>query len=112
MIIKKSADVTEEPMPMDGVKASGLRWLVKEEEGARDFFMRLVTMGVGGEIPLHSHPQVHEIYVLSGNGEVTTPEGANPVAPGDFVFIPENEKHGFRNAGQTQFQMICCINKV
>ena len=39
--------------------------------------------------PLHVHHVAEEaLYVLSGRGQVRTPEGLTPIGPGDFVDFP------------------------
>ena len=69
-----------------------------------------MTIKKGGEIPLHTHPPVHEQFILKGKGVVITEEGEHEVGPGDFVFVESNERHGLRNTGDEDFELVCCIN--
>jgi quercetin dioxygenase-like cupin family protein len=52
-------------------------------------------------VPMHSHPGIEAFYVLSGDVEVLTEEGGKAhwitAGPGDFIEVPSEAKHGFRN---------------
>jgi quercetin dioxygenase-like cupin family protein len=56
----------------------------------------------GGFVPIHSHPGIEAFFVISGQVEVFTDAGAKPhwiaAGPGDFIDVPSNAKHGFRNS--------------
>jgi quercetin dioxygenase-like cupin family protein len=55
----------------------------------------------GESVPLHAHDDVEDFYVVSGEAEalVQTGQGLEWIAmqPGDFVHIPGNMKHAWRN---------------
>ena len=110
MFIGSVHDVEAEDLRIAGVQGAKIRWLIGEREGAEEFATRVVTLEKGGEIPLHSHPVVHQQFVLKGNGVVLSEEGERELHPGDFVFVPSNENHGLRNTGDEDFELICCIN--
>lgn len=56
----------------------------------------------------HLHHGFEEcIYVLRGTGAVMTPGGELPVAPGDIVVIPPDEKHATRNTGSEPLVLVC-----
>ena len=94
---------------MPGAQAT-IRWLIAEKEGARNFAMRVIELArVGERIPLHQHNYEHEIFVIAGRGEVLSEGDARPVKPGDFIFMPADELHGFVNTGEGPFQFICVI---
>jgi quercetin dioxygenase-like cupin family protein len=62
------------------------------------------------EVPLHNHPQDHEIYVLSGKGKLFNDFGeVENVENGDVVYIPPNERHGIANVGKEDFIFLCLI---
>jgi len=111
MLIKHKNSVKTESMPLEGVKNAGIQWLIAEKEGAEDFYMRLVTIGVNGIIPLHQHPYVHEIYIISGEGKILLEEDEKPIEKDNFVFVEKDFVHGFKNTGDKDLIMICCINK-
>ena len=51
--------------------------------------------------PLHVHHVTEEaLFVISGRGQVRTPEGSTPIGPGDFVsFPPGGPAHQLVNDG-------------
>lgn len=66
-----------------------------------------LVLPVGGELPPHRHkPQ--ELYVIkSGTGEMHLPDmTTRPVRENDFVYIPENERHGLINTGETPLEIL------
>jgi len=68
----------------------------------------------GVSVPIHYHPSVEACFVLSGNVEVLRNEGGKPhwivAGPGDFIEIPSNAKHGFRNRSQHPVVQLITIN--
>ncbi len=85
------------------------RVLVGPDQGARNFVMRLFTVGEGGSSPYHSHPWEHEIFVVSGKGKIRTENASVGVTAGDFAFVPAMEEHQFVNAGPEAFEFICVV---
>src|SRR6266478_6631185 len=59
------------------------------------------TIPPGDSVPIHRHPNVEACLVLSGNVEALSDEGGEArwiaAGPGDFIEVPSNAKHGFRN---------------
>ena len=55
----------------------------------------------GVSVPLHSHAEAESFYLLSGHAEalVQTEAGLQwqPLDPGDFIHIPSEVKHAWRN---------------
>ena len=63
-----------------------------------------------GRIGLHSHPEEHEIYVLSGTARVYNDRGYEAVAgPGDALYVPPHETHGYDNVGDDVFAFLCVV---
>ena len=85
------------------------RVLIGPAQGARNFVMRLFTVGEGGSSPYHSHPWEHEIFVVSGKGRIKTENASVAVGAGDFAFVPAGEEHQFANAGPEGFEFICVV---
>lgn len=85
------------------------RVLIGPKQGARNFVMRLFTLGEGGCSPYHTHPWEHEVFILSGNGTVKTAGGPTAVGARDFVYVPANEEHQFLNAGSQPFEFLCLV---
>jgi quercetin dioxygenase-like cupin family protein len=56
----------------------------------------------------HRHRGFEEcIYVLKGTGVAVAESGEIPLAPGDIVLIPPNEKHMTRNTGSEPLILLC-----
>jgi quercetin dioxygenase-like cupin family protein len=114
MIKKNYSDVeNKEATLTDGtpVKNVYVRWLIdKEHDNARNFAMRRFEIKPNTSVPLHSHPQDHEIYILSGNGKFYNEKGDDEkVMSSDVIYIPPNEKHGIDNLGKEDLIFLCLI---
>ena len=113
MLKKNYKDVeAQEAVLADGTKVNGIyiRWLIDEKLGAKNFAMRRVEIKPSLSVPLHNHPEEHEIYVLSGTGKFYNDKGEAEIAnQGDFVYIPSNEKHGMDNIGEDILIFLCLI---
>ena len=103
----------EAKMPGVEVRDTTIQWLItKENAGAPNFAMRRFVIKPGGYIEMHSHPNEHEIFILSGKGVMLGPKGKdigekNEVSEGNFIFVPGNEPHGYRNDGDRDFVLLC-----
>ncbi|GGN92079.1 hypothetical protein GCM10010112_78890 [Actinoplanes lobatus] len=84
----------------DGFADMGVRWLVTAATlGARSLVVATSTFTPGGSHDLHRHPSADEYFlVLSGGGEHLTESGPVPVGPGDLVYVPAGEWHGYRTS--------------
>ncbi|MBU0596477.1 cupin domain-containing protein [Candidatus Bipolaricaulota bacterium] len=85
------------------------RVLVGPKQGVPSFSMRKFTVAGGGCSPYHTHGWEHEVYVLSGKGEVRFAGGSQSVEPGDFAYVPPNDEHQFVNAGEGVFEFLCMV---
>jgi len=108
MIHRKLDEVPAEPLVIQGTTGSEITWLTDKTAPAK-FYMRRVIIAPGGEVNVHDHPWEHEMYYLSGQGEVQGPAGPVSVVPGDYVEIPGGELHGVRNTGPEDLVFICCV---
>ncbi len=87
-----------------------MRWLVGKATGARTYAMRFFEIAPGGIIPLHSHDEEHEIFVLKGSAKVLGGPEGTVAKKDDVVFVPPNEEHGYDNTkGKEPFTFICVI---
>jgi len=113
MLKKKYEEVeNKEAILADGssVKNVFIRWLVDKDDGATNFAMRRIEIKPGGKVPLHGHPEDHEIYILQGKGKFLNAEGQEELAnEGDVFYIPPSEKHSMVNLGDNDFVFICVI---
>ena len=103
----KVRNYTEVPPDTD-IPGVALRTVIAAEEAPR-FSMRVFEVAVGGSTPLHTHEWEHEVFVLSGSGQVHGDGGERPLSVNDVVFVPPGEEHRFTNTGDEIFRFICCI---
>lgn len=93
----------------EGASKTNVRWLITKDMGAENFAMRLFEIDVGGYSPFHNHSWEHEVFILEGEGLVINKEGQKQFKAGDVIFIPQNEKHQFRNNGEKNLKFLCLI---
>ncbi|MCW4038190.1 MAG: cupin domain-containing protein [Candidatus Bathyarchaeota archaeon] len=93
----------------EGASKLQVRWLITKEMGAENFEMRLFEMTAGGHSPYHNHPWEHEVYILEGEGLVVGEDLERPFGTGDVIFIPQNEKHQFKNTGEKTVKFLCIV---
>jgi uncharacterized cupin superfamily protein len=69
------------------------RVIVGKEDSAR-FEVSVYEVPPGkAAVPYHYHLQNEEVFlILSGTGLLKSPDGERTVAPGDFLYFPNNEK--------------------
>lgn len=75
------------------------------------------TIPPDGFVPIHRHPDFEAFFVLSGNVEVFSDKDGRGrwimAGPGDFIQIPSNAKHGFRNkSAEPSVQLITTTSKL
>ena len=109
MQIKLADEVAAKAVEAEGASRVTMRVLIGPDDGAPNFNMRLFEVAPGGHTPSHQHEWEHEVYVLAGQGVVQTPAGQHAVAAGQCVFVPANETHQFRNAGDDALRFLCLV---
>lgn len=93
----------------EGASKVKVRWLITKDMGAENFAMRFFEMEPEGFSPFHSHPWEHEVFILEGEGIVVGGGEERKFGTGDVVFVPPNEKHQFKNTGETTVKFLCLI---
>ena len=85
-----------------------ITWLVGEGMVESEQFVGgLSTLPPGITAPLHVHPDSEEInVVLSGQGNLLTDDGSQPVKVGDWNFIPKGVSHSHENTGDEPFTIV------
>jgi len=110
---QKVEDIPMEEAGMPGVEVNGTyiqKLLTKEKDGAPNFAMRRFVIKPGGAIGLHGHWYEHEIFIQSGEGVMFGEDGVeHKVKSGDFVLMPGDEPHGYRNEREVDFVFLCVI---
>lgn len=102
-------DVEAEIVDVEGAKDAKIRWLITKKDGAENFTMRLFDLSPGGQTPLHQHDWEHEVFIVSGSGELRDKEGKESFKQGDVIFVPSMQWHQFANTGKELLQFICVI---
>jgi quercetin dioxygenase-like cupin family protein len=73
-------------------------WLVTRETGSETLVVNETIIPANKWHEVHRHPHAEEaMYVLEGSGLHLTEDTSLRLNPGDVVFIPRNEWHGFAN---------------
>ena len=80
---------------MDGVSGAKMSIMVGREDSAPNFSLRSFEVQAGGHTPKHSHDYEHEVYVVSGYGEVLLDGKQHTIKGGDVIYVPANELHQF-----------------
>lgn len=82
---------------------------ISPRDGAPNFAMRVFEISPGGHTPLHKHPYEHEVFVLEGAGTIWRDGREVAIKPGDVLYVPGDEQHQFKNAGNAPFKFMCLI---
>jgi quercetin dioxygenase-like cupin family protein len=109
MVVKHWREVEEVEPQESGAVGVRMRVLIGDEEGAPNFIMRYFTVEPGGNTPRHSHPWEHEVFVISGHGEVVQGDERLAVGPGSVVYVAPGEEHQFVNTGKDALVFLCII---
>ena len=60
--------------------------------------LRRNLLSAGAKHDIHRHPNAEEVeYLVSGSGVAYVGDDAVELGPGEAVFVPQNEYHGFEN---------------
>jgi len=105
----KSNHVKKSPVEMEGAKDVDIRWLISKEDGAENFAMRMFEIQPGGQTPLHTHPQEHEVFIVEGQGTLVFEGQEHEFADEHVIFVPPNKEHRFKNTGDSLLRMLCII---
>jgi quercetin dioxygenase-like cupin family protein len=93
---------------LKGAKDTTKRVLISGQDGAQNFYMRHFTIEGHGFTPKHAHPWEHEIYIISGEGQVFIKDKEAPFSKGMAIFIPAMDKHQIK-AGDKGLEFLCMI---
>jgi len=104
-----SSKIKRENMEESGAEGISVKWLIKKDDGAPNFAMRLFELQPKGCSPLHSHNWEHEVYILEGDCTVTCGGQERNASAGYVVFIPPNTEHRFANAGKSTLKFLCLV---
>lgn len=78
-----------------------------ETTGAANMTVGWATFPEGSAPEGHVHPTQEEIiYIVSGHGELVTPEGTVSLEPGTAVYIPVGLHHATVSSGPGPLEMV------
>ena len=83
----------------------------RKRDGAGGFFMRFFEVPSGKASANEHHEEQHQVYIVSGRGEVLIGDAWHPFGPSDVVFVPGGEQHCFRNTGRDILRFICVAER-
>lgn len=95
---------------VERAKDIDIQWLISEEEGSDNIYMRKFTIKPGGSMGYHKHDETEHVqYVLKGSIELMMDGVKYTVSRGDAVFIPQNVPHSYENIGDDDAKFLCII---
>jgi len=111
-LVKIGKSLSIDPVIYDDgetVRNAEKRLLIGPADGETTYAMRRFTIGIGGHTPYHTHPWEHQVFFISGSGEVRFAGGSHAVEAGDYAFVPPMDEHQFVNMGQSPLEFICVV---
>lgn len=102
-------------IPVDEVNTSGTGWdnmsvqwiVTRDTVGSQDHVLGLTVFPPGARHHHHRHPNAEEAqYLIKGSGIARLGDVDIEQGPGDTVFVPRNEIHGFWNNTDEETVMI------
>ena len=106
MVIRNIDESPLTPVTMAGAERVDMAVMLGREDGAPNFAVRQFRVEAGGHTPRHAHDYEHEVFIVSGTGEVHLAGADRAVRPGDVVYIPAEAEHQFR-AGAEGLRFLC-----
>lgn len=87
------------------------------EEADAAYCVVMGTIPAGVSVPLHSHPDIESFFLISGAVQALSQRDEKfewlDVRPGEFVHIPSNAKHAWRNtSNEPAVQLITTTPKL
>lgn len=111
MKIIRLEDCPARTVTMEGAQGAIKQVPIGRADGAPTFSVRVFTLESGGHTPHHAHEAEHVNYVLEGEGEILTDAGPRRIAQGDYVLIPPQERHQYRNNSSVRLVFLCMVPK-
>ncbi len=83
-----------------------VRDVIRADDGAPNFYMRVLEIAPGSSTAPHTHWWEHEVFVLDGQGVVAGETGETPIARDSVIFTAPDEPHCFINRGDEPLRFI------
>jgi len=108
MIIKQLSDVPH--AAVSGYAGVAKQIVIGPADGSDEIALRYFSLEPGGTTPHHAHAFPHLVKVEAGEGLAIDGAGAERrVQKGDYLFVPSEERHYFRNTGAVPFEFVCIV---
>ena len=109
--MKRTFDATSRDTALraeDGWVDMDVRWLfTRDSVGAEHSVFGITVFPPGSKHDIHRHPNAEEFeYLVSGNGIARVGDADVELGPGEVVFVPKNDYHGFENTGDEPVFMV------
>jgi len=109
--MKKSFNATPSDVALraeDGWVDMDVRWLLtRESVGSEHSVLGITVFPPGSKHDIHRHPNAEEFeYLVSGRGIARVGDADVELGPGEVVFVPKDDYHGFENTGDEPVFMI------
>jgi quercetin dioxygenase-like cupin family protein len=106
------SQVPKENVTNFGSQKTTIQWFRKPEESTH-FMLRRFEIDPGGHIGTHAHPEEHQIFIVKGPILLIDKENNEiKVQSDEFVYVPSNESHGYRNPNPFPVVFLCGISKI
>jgi quercetin dioxygenase-like cupin family protein len=109
--IQNIYDAQMNPVQMEGTKGASMAVMIGREHNAPHFALRSIAVEPGGHTPKHQHDYEHEVFVVSGTGEILLDGDLHPIKAGDTILVPANELHQFSVSDDASepFRFLCLV---
>lgn len=105
-------DFPKENVSQFGSQMTTIQWFRRPED-ATHFMLRRFEIAEHGFIGLHAHPEEHQMFVLKGPILLIDKDNhETQVETDEFVYMPPNELHGYRNPNDFSISFLCGIPKL
>ena len=104
-------DMESVEVRMDGVKGAHKAVIIGENEGWKDYTLRVFRLEPGGYTPRHQHDWEHVNHVIRGRGKLRLGDTVHELGEKDFAMVPPNTEHQFENPYNSPFEFICIVPK-
>ena len=109
MAIVRKEDREFAEVTMEGVAGTTKATVIGPAEGWKANALRVFRISPGGFTPHHQHDWEHVNYIINGKGTLTIGGETFELKAGDYVFVPPNTMHQFKNPFGADFEFICIV---
>lgn len=110
VVIRNVDEAEQADVQLEGVKGATMAIMVGRDDGAPNFAIRHIVVEAGGHTPQHHHNYEHEVYVISGRGDILLEGERRPIRGGDVIYVPADEEHQFRaDADGEGLRFLCAV---